>query len=343
MGTDMEANPDTTYSTHLNMGYRDLVDWFREATPGLETVRFASPNGEVIRLAEWDSWYSNTGKKKKGWNIWIHAYRGDILHDNNFIGTAIEADVIQEYEGVIQVKVRCGLCDLPSILNYYNQLIEKMSLDKRLVKSSIEAHRIIIAHWDKEIEQGKCRERTYREFPRIDSTTPDRFFTYVWNTTRYDYYCPRPDGVMLYIYKRDGLSQPVIDEDTKAAMEFRVIEPKRENIFVESWCNLPDCEADYYEILTNIESTYSIVIGAAINKNAGYLEIKAQEPPGRHRYPENEWARQQVHEQNRNRNEVFPEWLERGGARIETLANPRDSFNHMITTKPRSKPKPMKN
>jgi hypothetical protein len=64
----------------------------------------------------------------------------------------------------------------------------------------------------------------------------------------------------------------------------------------------------------------------------GALE-QAKQKGGRRRNLDDEWARQQVWGLGRDRAEVFNEWRERIGNRLEHLADSRDSFNKALKKK----------
>jgi hypothetical protein len=73
------------------------------------------------------------------------------------------------------------------------------------------------------------------------------------------------------------------------------------------------------------------------NKPEGTLPVKAGNRGGRPRFPEDEWAREQIWESGRSKVEVYREWLKRAGSdRIQTKADPWDTFRHLIK-KPRRK------
>ncbi len=55
--------------------------------------------------------------------------------------------------------------------------------------------------------------------------------------------------------------------------------------------------------------------------------------PGRPSYNENKWAYRQVNTEGRSRREVFPEWVERAGKRIDTLEDPWDGFSKAVKPK----------
>lgn len=70
----------------------------------------------------------------------------------------------------------------------------------------------------------------------------------------------------------------------------------------------------------------------------GKMFYSRQEPAGRPRFDVDEWARTQVHSLNRSREEVYTEWVKRGGERVSILTDRKDSFNHMIRRPPKSPP-----
>ena len=51
---------------------------------------------------------------------------------------------------------------------------------------------------------------------------------------------------------------------------------------------------------------------------------------GRPRNPDDDWAYDQVYRIGRTPNEVYPEWCERIGPRVELLVDSRDSFYHAL-------------
>ncbi len=51
---------------------------------------------------------------------------------------------------------------------------------------------------------------------------------------------------------------------------------------------------------------------------------------GRPRDPINEWAYKEVNVHNKKPEEVFKKWLEKIGAKADTLVDPKDSFYHAI-------------
>lgn len=58
---------------------------------------------------------------------------------------------------------------------------------------------------------------------------------------------------------------------------------------------------------------------------------KTKARPGKPRYPENAWAREQVNEKGRDKREVYKEWCKRKGSKaISMLADPWDSFTKAI-------------
>ncbi len=78
-----------------------------------------------------------------------------------------------------------------------------------------------------------------------------------------------------------------------------------------------------------------LLVGQSIAHDKGLANHRARLTPesGRPRYTENDWAYQQVHELGRKPDDVYREWLKRAGERVDTLVNPRDSFQKAIKPK----------
>ncbi len=67
-------------------------------------------------------------------------------------------------------------------------------------------------------------------------------------------------------------------------------------------------------------------------------QVKRQAQPGRRRNKIDEWAREQVHSLGRDKADVYLEWLEKGSERVAALSDPKDTFNHLIKSPPKSPP-----
>lgn len=62
-------------------------------------------------------------------------------------------------------------------------------------------------------------------------------------------------------------------------------------------------------------------------------QTKKRGAGGRPRIADDDWAWAEVREKGRMPGDVYPKWRDRIGARADTLANPRDSFNKAISPK----------
>lgn len=82
-----------------------------------------------------------------------------------------------------------------------------------------------------------------------------------------------------------------------------------------------DAVVNAYSAITNVSN------GAAAEITSAPISDRRG---GRPRDPDNEWAYQQVREEGRQPNDVYPEWLKRIGDKAKILDDPRDSFNKAI-------------
>lgn len=153
------------------------------------------------------------------------------------------------------------------------------------------------------------------------------------------------------------VSEYLEDVHMNTLVQFHVVTLDPSRIEVEAICDHQYAEKFYWNVLTEIDRRWpEAALGlahprtVASEEQQGNEAITPGEPManeyatqrepmaitaagGRPRSADDEWARQQVQEIGRARNEVYVEWLERIGERGDLLANPKESFAKLIKKK----------